>query len=724
MRPSPRSRRAFLRDLAATGAGLAVAVHLPGCTSIPRRGAGPEDWVPNAVLRITPDDRIVFTLARVEMGQGTLTSETMFVAEELGAELSEVEVEHAPADRAYANPDWVLQTTGGSNSTRSSFEPLRRAAASVREALLAAAAETLGAPRAELELRGKVVVHTKTGERLPIGGLTERAKAHLGDAEPKPRAEWRLLGRSQTRKDAQSKSDGSAVFSADLAPEGVEVAVVVRGPFGGRLLGFDADEASKQPGVKAVFEIPSGVAVVADGYHRAKKAARLVEADWSKSEVSTEALFKEYAAKLDEGYGDEVRDDGDVEDALEAATPEQTLEAEYALPFVAHACMEPMTATAWVRPGRTDIWLPTQSPAFVQLRAAEIAGVDADEVHVHQTLLGGAFGRKSLSDYAEEAVAISKARRAPVRLIWSREDDIRHGFYRPATLHRLKAVVREGRPVAWGHRMAGQSSMFDLSEPMLEEIVPGFLTGLAQWGAETFGHDNSIVEGAHELPYAIEHVRVGYHRTYSPVPSAIWRSVGFSHNGFVVESFVDELAHAAKQDPLQFRKTLLAGHPRHLACLEAVERMSRWGEWRPRDRALGVAVVASFESVVAEVAEVSVEDGRPRVHDVWAAVHCGTAINPDGVKAQIEGGVIFGLSAALTQQAITVEDGWVQQSNFHDFEVLRMHECPNVHVEIIESDAPPTGTGEPGVPPAAPAVANAVFALTGERLRRLPLRLG
>ncbi len=720
MKPILRSRRAFLRDTGLAAAGLTVAVHLPGCARLPSQGA-PGDWTANAVLRITPDDRIIFTLARVEMGQGTLTSETMLVAEELNISPSEIEIEHAPAHPAYVNPNYGIQTTGGSNSTSSSFEPLRKAGAAVRQALIGAAAARWKVSGDEIQLEGKFVVHASTERRLNIGALVAEAQNYLGDAEPKPKEQWRLLGKSQPRLDARSKSDGTAVFSADIRPKNVEVAVVVRGPFGSEVLSFDATSASKLPGIKAIFQIPSGIAVVADKYYRALKATRVLTVEWSTSELSSEGLFREYENKLKEGPGDVVRDDGDADAALQGQVG---LEAQYKLPFLAHATMEPPTATAWVQTDRTDIWAPTQSPTFCRNQAARITGQDAETISVYQTLIGGGFGRKALADFVVEAVHISKQRKCPVRLMWSRENDVQHDIYRPASLHRLKALLHEGQPVAWTHRMAGQSAIFDTSEPMLEEMVPGFMTGMAQWGANTFTDDNSIIEGAKELAYDIGNIQVSYHRTFSPMICGIWRSVGYSANGFVTECFIDELAHAAKADPAEFRKNLLAHHPRHLRTLEAVMKASSWHSTPKKGRARGIAVHESFGSVVAQVAEISIENERPRVHKVWAAVECGLAINPDGVRAQIEGAIVFGLSTAVADQEITVKAGRVQQSNFHDYRVLRMNECPDIEVEIIASDAAPSGVGEPGVPPVAPAVANAVFALTGQRLRELPLKLG
>ena len=711
------TRRGFLKGTAGASAALYVGFHLPGCSSNRSNNTG--RFEPNAFLEATSTGSIIFNLARVEMGQGTLTSETMLVAEELNMDPEEIEIHFAPADPKYANPVFGVQATGGSTSTASSFEPLRKAGAVMREAFVGAAAAAFGVDRARVRFEHGRLFDAGSDRSLHFKELVDSAHAHLdANAQPKPRSEWRLLGRSQPRLDNRSKSTGTAIFGADAGPSDVEVAVVVRGPYGSELQSFEAEGAKAVDGVLAVFEISSGVAVVATGYPEALDGAAKVNTEWSDSSFSTEVMWSEYAATLDEGGASDIRSEGSALD-----DEEDVLEAEYCLPFLVHAPMEPPVATAWVRKQGADVWLPTQGPGGVAVAVARITGLDQESIRIHSTLLGGAFGRKTYVDYGSEAVEIAMKRDKPVRLQWSREDDVRHGYFRPASLHRLKGAVKDGAPSHWEHRMVAQTAMYDVFPDMLNEVMPRFAAKGLVWGMKTFADDPSIVEGAKDLPYAIPNLRVGYASAESPVKCAFWRAVGHSHNGFVVESFVDELAHAAGQEPLAFRRALLAGHPRHLGVLELAAEKAAWGQPLPEGRARGLAVHHSFGSYVAEVAEVSVEEGRPKVHRVVAAVDCGTVVNPDGVRAQIEGGIVFGLSAAMTKEAITFEGGSVQQSNFHDFEVLRMRDCPDIEVHIVDSQEPPTGVGEPGLPPIAAAVGNALFALTGQRLRALPFQL-
>jgi len=708
------TRRGFLKGTAGASAALYVGFHLPGCGSNEPKRTG--RFEPNAFLEATSTGALVFNLARVEMGQGTLTSETMLVAEELNMDPKDIEVRFAPADPKYANPIFGVQATGGSTSTAGSFEPLRRAGAVMREAFVGAAAAAWGIDRSQVRFEHGRLREIDGDRSLHFKDLVESAHAHLDqDAQPKPRSEWRLLGRAQPRLDNRSKTTGTATFGADAGPSDAEVAVVVRGPYGSTLQSFDATAAEAVDGVLAVFEISSGVAVVATGYPEALKGAEKVKTEWSGSDFSTEAMWSEYAATLDGGGASDIRSEGSGLD-----DEDEALEAEYRLPFLAHAPMEPPVATAWVRELGADVWLPTQGPGGVAVAAARLTGLAQESIRIHSTLLGGAFGRKTYVDYGSEAVEIAMKRDKPVRLQWSREDDVRHGYFRPASLHRLRGAVKDGAPSHWEHRMVAQTAMYDVFPDMLNEVMPRFAAKGLVWGMKTFADDPSIVEGAKELPYAIPNLRVGYATAESPVKCAFWRAVGHSHNGFVVESFVDELVHAAGQDPLAFRRGLLHAHPRHLGVLELAAEKAGWGTTPLEGRARGLAVHHSFGSYVAEVAEVSLEDGRPKVHRVVAAVDCGTVVNPDGVRAQIEGGIVFGLSAAMTQEAITFEDGAVQQSNFHDFEVLRMRDCPDVEVHIVDSQEPPTGVGEPGLPPIAAAVGNAIFALTGTRLRALP----
>lgn len=719
MSEAVHTRRAFLRGVGLAAGGLAIAVHLPSCARV-QRGA-PGDFAPNAFLRVTPDDRVIFTLARVEMGQGVTTSETMLVAEELNLDPKEIEVEHAPNHEDYKNPEYLIQSTGGSNSTKTSYIPLRKAGAMVREALIGAAAANWAVARSEVTLEGKELRHLATKRTIKIGALAERAGDFLDeDAEPKPRAEWRIIGKSQPRLDAQAKVDGTAIFGADPEPPGTETAVLVHGPFGSELESFDAAAALKMPGIKAIFAVSKGVAVVADRYPRARKAAALVKTTWTASNFSSDGLFADYARTLDEEDGDSARSEGDVEDVFETAT--QQVKAEYRFPFLAHATMEPMNATVWVQADRCDVWAPTQATMSCANITSRVTGMSAKKIHVHQTLLGGGFGRKTYGDVVELAAEIAKERPNPVRLVYSREDDLQRGMYRPLSLHRIRGAVRGGEIAAWEHTMIAQSALFTPGmKPMLEEVVPRFLTGMALGAAKSFATDGSVVEGANTIPYAIENIEVAYHVGEAPIPTAVWRSVGHSFNAFVVETFFDELAALAGKDAFTYRRDLLARHPRHLAVLERAAKEAQWGKSMPAGHAQGLAVHESFGSFAAIVAEVSVENGKPRVHRVVAAIDVGVAINPDGLRAQVEGGVIFALSSALTKEAITFENGRVQQSNFHDFESLRMHESPVIETHIIESDEPPTGIGEVAVAPTPPAVANALARLTGKRYRELPL---
>lgn len=718
-----RTRRTFLKEAGTASAGLYLAFHLPACSSA-RKWGKPEDLEANAALRITPEGAVIFTLARVEMGQGTMTGETTMVAEELNLDPEEIEIQFAPAHADFNNPEWDVQLTGGSTSTRTSFPHLCKAGAVAREALISAAAAKWGVPRSEIQLEGKVVEHTKSDKKAGIGELVAEAKKHIDlEAEPKPRSEWRYIGKARPRLDAKAKSDGSAKFGTDEDPPDMEVAVIVRGPLGARPTKIESEKILKMPGVKAVLEVPTGVALVADRYHRAMKARRMLNVEWSKGTFNTDEMWKRYAATLDGGEtgSTRARSDGDAAGTL--ANAKNVVEAEYRLPFVAHATMEPQNCTAHVQANRVDIWAPTQGPGRCVIAAQDITGLSRDKIFVHQTLLGGGFGRRGEGDFVEEAVHLSKVRKKPVRVMWSREDDTQHDFYRPASLHRLKGAVDGERPVAWAHHVVQQTMMKRLVPDMLREPMPAPIAKAATWGLLTFTNDAGIIEGADHIPYGIENVSVRYHTAPYEVPVGFWRSVGHSSNAFVVESFIDELAHAAGQDPVDFRRKLLTGHARHLGVLELAAKESGWGTPLPEGHARGVAVHKSFESYVAEVAEVSVEDGKIRVHRVVAATDVGQPINPDIVRAQVESGIVYGLSAALTQEEITYKEGRVQQSNFHDFEVLRMADCPKIEVHLVESTERPSGIGEPGTPPIAAAVGNAVYALTKKRLRSLPFRL-
>ncbi len=511
------------------------------------------------------------------------------------------------------------------------------------------------------------------------------------------------------------------MFGIDAGPAGARVAVVARCPvFGGSLRSFDPAPALAVPGVEEVVEIAGGVAVVATGYVAATRGRDALVVDWDEGPgraLDDAEIFRRLeAAALETGRT--VHDRGDVEAALAVAG--EPVRARYRLPYLAHATMEPMNCTAWVRDGRCTVWAPTQfqsAPGLVgggtRQVAAAAAGVSPDDTEVHTTLLGGGFGRRAETDFVQEAAELAGKVEGPVRVVWSREDDIRHDFYRPASHHELSAALDgDGLPRAWLHRMASQS--------IFQRRVPGWLPGFA---ARMAGRrDPTSTEGAAHPPYAVPNVRVSYAMVELPIPVGFWRSVGHTHTAFVVESFVDELAHAAGRDPYEYRRALLGQHPRHLRVLDAAAEAAGWGGPVPPGRARGIAVVESFGSYVAQVAEVSIDDSGPRVHRVWCAFDCGTVVNPAIVRAQAESGIVFGLTAALYGR-VEIRGGRAVQSNFHDYRALRMDRAPEIEVVLSPSGDPPGGVGEPGTPPIAPAVANALFALTGRRVRDLPIEI-
>lgn len=722
------SRRVFLTAGALAGGGLALAILIRRGMHDAPPGPGDAALAPDAWIRLGADGWLTVMVDRSEMGQGVSTALPMLVAEEMDAEWDRVRFEFAPANSAYYNPAMGMQVTGGSTAVRAAWHPLRQAGATARAMLLAAAADQLGVAVDTLVTEPGVVVHPASGQRLTYAALAEAAGRRPVPARVplKDPATFRLIGRSIRRLDTPAKVTGRALFGIDAGPADALVAVVARPPvFGGRVESVDDAAALAVPGVRAVVRIAAGVAVVADNYWAADQGRRALRVRWSEGAVAAlddAAVWRRLTA-LAEGPGRRVQQEGEAAAALAGAV--HRVEAEYRLPFLAHATMEPMCCTADVRADHVTIWAPTQFQAGPRYLAgggargvaAREAGVSPDEVEVITTFLGGGFGRRSEQDFVREAVQVSKAVGRPVRVIFSREDDLRHDFYRPASLHRLTGGLdASGRPVVWRHRIVSPS----ITARFIPGAVPDAVAHLA--GPLRGGVDDSAVEGIRELPYAAGALEISYAQADLGVPVGYWRSVGHSGNAFVVESFVDELAAAAGADPVAYRRALLTAAPRHLRVLDAVAEAAGWGSPLPEGVARGVAVHESFGSVVAQVAEVSVGEGVPRVHRVVCALDCGTVVNPDTVVAQMEGGIGFGLSAAL-YEGIRLDRGRVVQSNFHDYPVLRMREMPRVEVVILPSTDPPGGVGEPGTPPIAPAVANALFALTGRRIRDLPIRL-
>ncbi len=712
------SRRTFVKVGAVAGAGLTLGV---GWRLTRGPGLPPTDaaFAPDAFLRIDTDGSVTVMVGKSEMGQGVATALPQLVAEELDVPWDRISYAFAPAHPAYGQ--FGVQATGGSTSVKDSWLPLREAGAKARWMLREAAARRWGVPAAELTTKDATVV-APSGERLGYGELAaEAALLDVPDEVPlKDPSEFTLIGASLPRLDVPEKTTGRAVFGIDAGPPDARVAMVARCPvFGGRVRSFDASAALRVPGVSEVVEIGSGVAVVADGYVSASEGRAALVIDWDEgpgAALDDAEIFRRFEAAAPDGRS--VADEGDAEAVLAGGAA--LVRAVYRLPYLAHATMEPMSCTAWVRDGRCTVWAATQfqnAPGLAgggaRQVAADAAGVDPDDTEVITTFLGGGFGRRAERDFVREAAELAGKVEGPVKVIWSREDDTQHDFYRPASYHELSGTLAaDGKPEAWLHRIATQS--------IAEHLVPGWVPGFA---TNMLGRrDPTSTEGASNQPYHVPNVRVTYAKVDLPVPVGFWRSVGHTHTAFVVESFIDELAHAAGTDPYAYRRALLEHHPRHVRVLDAVAELAKWTTPAPEGRARGIAIAESFGSYVAEVAEVSVENGRPRVHRVWCAIDCGVVLNPAIVRAQMESGIVYGLTAALYGE-INIRGGRAVQSNFHDYPMLRMNESPRVEVALVPSGDAPGGVGEPGTPPIVPAVTNALFALTGQRIRDLPIRL-
>jgi isoquinoline 1-oxidoreductase beta subunit len=700
------SRRDFLATAVTAGGGLLIGVALPGRDPAAATAGAAASFQPNAFIRITPDDQVTLIVSMAEMGQGVLTSLPQLLAEELEADWRRVHVEQAPVDPAYNNPLFGMQGTGGSTSVRAFWEPLRKAGASAREMLITAAAQTWGVDRAACRAQEGAVHHGK--KRLGYGELAARA-AQLpvpSDAPLKDPKDFRILGKPLNRLDSPQKVNGTARFGLDVSMPGLLTAVIAHPPsLGAKVTGFDASRAKAVPGVRDVVQIDAGVAVVAESFWAAKTARDALSVQWDAGPLASLSSAGIRSAMLErlKSPGVVARQEGDVA----AARPAQTLEALYEAPYLAHACMEPMNCTASVTSAGIEIWAPTQASGVNRMVIAKITGVAPEKVQVTTTLLGGGFGRRFAQDFVIAAVQASKAVSAPVKVVFTREDDMRAQFYRPASVVRIRGGVdAAGKPALLEARVA---------TPSIRQA-----SGLGP-PSEL---DESAVEGLHEWPYATPNIHVEWAQHEPGVGVWYWRSVGNSQNAFFAESFIDELAHAARQDPFEYRRALLKKHPRHRAVLERVAKEAGWHSPLPKGRARGIAVCESFGSYVAEVVEASLRpDGTPRVHRVVCAVDCGMTVNPGIVRRQAQSAVMYALSAALHGE-ITLDGGRVQQKNFDDYPVVRMDEAPPVEVHLVASTEKPTGIGEPATPPRAPARATALFALTGKRVRRLPFKAG
>ncbi|MEX2475890.1 molybdopterin cofactor-binding domain-containing protein [Marinobacter sp.] len=729
------NRRDFLKVSAGSSGSLVLALSLPGCASV-KTGFEEKDgrWRPDAWLELTTDNEVYFTLARVEMGQGTYTGLTTLVAEELEVAPSAIKPTFAPVASEYRNPLYKLQLTGGSTSLATSWEPLRQAGAEARELLILAAARVWEVNHRECTAFEGKVLHPNGADSLAYGKLVGLAASEevRHDIALKPREQWRYIGKDRGRLDALAKSTGAASYGIDTDLPGMVYAVVSRPPrHGARVRSFNRDEVKSLPGVLDVIDIERRVAVVAGKYWLARKAQAELKIDWDNSEalnLSTGDVFAHYHQAADDDDGEQERSDGDVSEAVGSA--DRVLVANYEQPYLAHATLEPMNATAWYRDNGMEVWAPTQAPDLARIAAARVSDLSPDDITINTTFLGGGFGRRLVQDYIEEAAAVAYRVKKPVKVIWSREEDTRHDLFRPAMLHRMKASISGSEVTSWQHRVIGPQILdwyVRNAAPAQYPWSPKFLydtlgkIGLMAEGIAT-PKDFSAIEGAVDYPYKLANVEVRHTHTDPGVPITWWRSVGYSHNGFAAETFMDELAHETGKDPYRFRRDLIQHQPRHLAVLDKVADMANWQAGAPSGRARGLALFQSFGTFVAQVVEASIENGEIRVHQVWCAVDCGQVVNPDIVRDQIEGGIIFGLTAAVYGE-ITLENGEVQQSNFHDYLLMRNYQVPEVAIRIIDSAEPPTGVGEPGVPPVLPALGNALFALTGKRQRTLPLRV-
>jgi isoquinoline 1-oxidoreductase beta subunit len=707
------SRRGFLKTSALAGGGLVVGVYLPALSGRAEAADGKaKNFAPNAFVRVGTDDSVTVIVNHSEMGQGPYTSVPMMVAEEMDADWTKVRFAPAPVAPAYNHSVYGIQMTGGSTSTWSEWDRVRKAGAAARQMLIEAAAQTWKVDAAQCKADNGHVVHAASGRKLSFGQLAEKAAGLKPpqDVKLKDPKDFKLVGNPTKRLDTPEKTNGKAVFGLDVSVPGMLVAVVARSPvFGGKVKSFNADRAKAVPGVRHVVQIERGVAVVADGFWPAKKGREALEVVWEEGPLATlgsHAQHEQYA-ELAKKPGAVARKEGDAATALGKAA--RKFEATYDLPYLAHATMEPMNCVADVRADSCEVWTGTQFQTGDRDAAAMDAGLKQEQVTLHTMFCGGGFGRRAVPDshFVREAVQISKAVKSPVKVIWTREDDTRGGYYRPRAFHAVSAGLDAGGTlIAWRQRIVCQS--FIAGTPFEKVVIKD-------------GVDSTAVEGAVDLPYAIPNLLVDWQQAPGGVPTLWWRSVGHSHSAFVVETFLDELAHAAGKDPFEYRRAMLDKHPRHERVLELVAEKAGWGKPPPAGRGRGIALHESFGSFVAHVVEVSISPtGKLRVLRVVCAIDCGPVVNPDTVRAQLESGVVFGLTAALYGE-ITFEKGRVKQRNFHDYPMLRMHEMPEVEAHIVPSTEKMGGVGEPGVPPVAPALANAIFALTGKRIRRLPI---
>ena len=697
------NRSGFLRLTGALGAGLGLAIYLPGCGSGSSTNGSTSAFAPNAWVRITPDGVVTVLINKSEMGQGVATGIPTIVADELDADMNNVRYEFAPADEQYIDPVYKIMITGGSTSVNHMWLPLRTAGATARAMLVAAAAQQWSVDPSSCTTKSSAVYHAPSNRSVTYGSLVNAAaKLPVPTNVPLKKADqFTEIGKRRARLDLHSKVNGSAKYGIDVVVPGMLYAAIARSPvFGGSVKSFDATKAKAVPGVLQVVQVSNGIAVVAKNTWSAfqgKLALRITWDEGPNANVNTAGLFAEGERLANMHQGELV----DITRGNPNGSSGTIVEATYRGPFLAHATMEPMNATADVRDDHCEVWAPNQIPLRCQQEAVKVTGLPPEKCIVHTTLLGGGFGRRLESDYVREAVEVSKAVKAPVKVTWTREDDIQNEFYRPMSVNVVRGVIAEGKLTTLSHLVVSKS-------------------WFRRWGPQYLNHgiDAQDVAEVSDVPYLVPNFRSSYIDWEHGIPVGSWRAPDASWNGFVTESFMDELAHTAKTDPLEFRLSLLEHNPRAAGVLRLAADKAGWGQQRP-SVAQGIALVFWSGSYGAVVADVSIEGKMPKVHRVVGAVDCGIIVNPDIVEQQVRSAVNFGLSAALTGK-ITLEKGRVQQNNFYDYTVLRMAEAPVIDVYTVKSNATPTGIGELFTPPIGPAVSNAVFILTGKRVRQLP----
>ena len=701
-------RRDFIKVVSTAGSGLVLGFYLPYTNKLNGKTSAATLFEPNAWIKVQSDNIVQIMVGKSEMGQGVLTSLPMIIAEEMDLDWSKVVVEKAPANRK----KYGWQMTGGSNSVSGGYNKLRQAGATAREMLVMAASEEWSVPISECNTNNGNVIHERTGRKLSYGDLAEKASQLKVPKKPtlKNKSDFSIIGQNIKRTDTLSKINGTAQFAMDVQLDGMVYATIVHSPvFGRKLKSFNKASVSDISGVINIFAIESGLAIVAKNTWAALKTGKQIEIKWDEGEAAglDDETIRKQLLDASKEKGSVVRKEGNVKKALQSS--DKIIEAIYESPLQAHATMEPMNCTAYVQKDKCQVWAGTQDPNGARKIASKITGLSKKQVEVNVTFLGGGFGRRAFNDFVTEAVEISNEIKKPVKMIWTREEDMQHDFYRPPSLHMMKgAFDQNDNLTTWKHSIVAPSILFTqlikIPFPFKEKI--DFIT----------------LEGAKHLPYKIPNMQVDFQMIKTPIPLGWWRSVYNSQNAFANECFMDELAEKAGKDSVQFRLGLLPKSSRDTGVIKLVAEKSGWNDFRNDPTYQGISCHKSFGTWVAQVARVSVENNKVKVHEVFCAVDCGTVINPAIVKAQISSGIIYGLSATLKSK-ITIKNGRVNQNNFDDFEVIRMNEAPKIHVYMVDNDKSPKGVGEPGLPPIAPAVVNAVYAATGKRIRTLPIQL-